>query len=511
MITLHENWLDKLYRYVAPVKAAQRYKARVAMAGGYSGASRELRSLANWQVGSRDADSDLLPDLPMLRQRCRDLVRNQPLAAGTLHTVCTHVVGTGLRLQVRIDRNFLQLSDEAADQWAAHTEQEFALWAESLDCAIERNQTFYDCQDLVFRSVLENGDCFVLMPYVKRRGCPYDLRLQLIEADRVTNHNHLPDSDRLAGGVQKDTDGAPLAYHILESHPGNLASFKHNAWRIVPAFGAKTGQRNVLHLYRALRPGQTRGVPYLAPVIECFKQLGTYTQAEVMAAVVSSLLTVFIKSPEGGSDLLLTRDNATGEGKHPYSLGSGTVVKLAEGEEISSVTPGRPNAAFDPFVQALLRQIGVALELPFEVLVKHFTASYSAARAALLEAWQFFNARRTWLATHFCQVVYEEWLTHAVTIGRLHAPGFLSGDPRVRAAYAGSVWIGPAPGQIDPLKEIEAAGRRIDIGVSSLAREAAALSGIDWETELHQQIKEARLRQAAGLSGVPQKKKSDDA
>jgi lambda family phage portal protein len=498
LTTLKSNWLDKAYAYVAPVKAAERYKARLAMAGSYTGASRMLRSLANWNVSQGDADSDLLPDLPTLRARCRDLARNQPLAAGALNTVCTHVVGTGLRLQVRLDRSFLGLSDEAADAWAAQTEREFALWAESPDCAISRNLTFYECQELAFRSSLENGDCFVLMPYVERLKNPYSLRLQIIEADRVVNPHQLPDSDTLAGGVQKDKYGAPLAYHILQGHPGALCSAQKNTWQCIPAFGAKTGRRNVLHLYRSLRPGQTRGVPYLAAVIEPFKQLGTYTQAEVMAAVVSAMMTVFVKSPEGDMDLMAgapTREN----GKGGYTLGNGTVVQLAEGEDITTVTPGRPNAAFDPFVQSILRQIGVALELPFEVLVKHFTASYSAARAALLEAWQFFNIRRAWLSAQFCQAVYEEWLTHAVAIGRISAPGFLSGDPLLRAAYAGAVWIGPAPGQIDPLKEIEAAGRRIEIGVSSLARECAALSGIDWETELHQQIKEARLRQAAGF------------
>jgi lambda family phage portal protein len=496
LITIKENWLDKLLRYMAPVQAAERLRARRAMAGSYAGASRDSRALGNWQVSHRDADSDLLVDLPLLRQRSRDLVRNQPLATGALQTVCTHVVGTGLRLQVRMDRGYLGLSDAAADAWAAHTEEEFALWADSLDCAVERNQTFYDVQELAFRSVLENGDCFVLMPSVRRLGSPYDLRLQLIEADRVVNCDYLPDTDTLSGGVQKDRYGAALAYHILEKHPGSFLS-QNRTWEIIPAFGTETGRRNVLHLYRCLRPGQSRGMPYLAPVMACFKQLGTYTEAEVMAAVVSSMLTVFVKTPEGDGGLALPKSRAGGQ--EGYHLGSGKVVDLAEGEEISTVSPGRPNAAFDPFIQAVLRQIGVALELPFEVLVKHFTASYSAARAALLEAGHFFNARRSWLATHFCQAVYEEWLTHAIECGRIHAPGFLQGDARVRAAYTGSVWIGPAAGQIDPLKEIEAASRRVEMGVSSLAREAAALNGTDWETEFHQQIKEKRLRQAAGF------------
>lgn len=495
MIKVQENAVDKLVRYFAPVQASQRLQARLAMAS-YQGASRSLRSLSAWQASPRDMDSDLLPDLPTLRQRSRDLVRNQPLAAGTLSSVCTHVVGTGLKLQVRLDREVLKLKDTQADAWAAKTEREFALWAESPDCALTRHLTFYDCQLLAFRSVLENGDCFVLMPQVERRHSPYCLSLQLIEADRVCNRDHLPDTDYLVGGVEKDSFGAPLAYHILQGHPGSLTSLKKASWQVIPAFGARTGRRNVLHLYRSLRPGQTRGLPYLAPVIEAFKQLGAYTQAEISAAVVSAMLTVFVKTPEGDSGFV--RQGLQENPREGYRLGNGTVVDLAQGEEISTVTPGRPNVAFDPFVQSILRQIGVALELPFEVLVKHFTASYSAARAALLEAWQFFNKERAWLATHFCQAVYEAWLAQAVSLGRIPAPGFFS-DPILHAAYTGALWIGPAPGQIDPLKEIEAAAKRLSLGVSSLARESAALSGIDWETELHQQLKEKRLREAHGL------------
>ena len=499
-----KNWLESLYAYFIPHKALARTKARCALAtleasraGGYTGASTTKRSLEGWQAGNGDSDSSVLPDLPLLRQRSRDLLRNCALAAGVIHTVCTHVVGTGLQLQVRIDRSRLGLSDTAADAWAANTEREFALWADSPECSLTRNLTFSDCQELVFRSHLESGDCFVLLPTIPRAGCPYDLRLQIIEADRVSNTDYTPDSAILAGGVQKDSFGAPIAYHILESHPGSSNNAAQKAtWKIIPAYGKQSGRRNVLHLYRSLRPGQTRGLPYLAPVLESFKQLEAYCNAEVMAAVVSALLTVFVKTPEGDSGLARIARSPHDKG---YSLGNGTVVNLAEGEEVSTVAPGRPNAAFDPFVQALLRQIGVALELPFEVLIKHFTASYSAARAALLEAGYFFTARRAWLAQHFCQAVYEEWLMHAICLGRISAPGFLSGDPALKAAYCGAVWIGNAFGQIDPLKEIAAAKGRIELGVSSLAREAASLSGIDWETELHQQVKEKRLREAARL------------
>lgn len=503
-IKIQENWLDKAYRYVAPVKAAERYKARMtlALAGSYTGASRTRRSLSEYLPTGGDADTDLLFDLPLLRKRSRDLIRNNPLSLGAINTVCTNVVGTGLKFQARIDREFLGMADEAADQWESNVEREFRLWAESADCDASRTLKFAGIQELVFRSTLENGDCFVLMPYISRGDNPYSLCLQIIEADRITNKDNLADSDTLVAGVQKDQYGAPIEYHILKGHPGNIYSMKNREWMVVPAFGSITGRRNVIHLYRVLRPGQTRGVPYLAPVIESLKQLGNYTDAEVMAAVVSSYFTVFVKSPQGETDLAPMQpiSEVGGSISDPdYKLGNGAIVGLAEGEDISTANPGRPNAQFDPFVQAILRQIGVALELPFEVLIKHFTASYSAARAALLEAWKFFTARREWLAQNFCQTVYEAWLTEAIASGRINAPGFIGGDPAIRAAFLGSEWTGPAPGQIDPLKEIQAAKERVDLGVSTLSRETAALTGEDWEKTHQQSVKEHKMRKADGL------------
>jgi lambda family phage portal protein len=507
-ITIQENWLDKVYKFVAPVKAAERYKARVtlALAGSYTGASRTRRSLSEFLPGGGDADSDLLNELPLLRQRSRDLARNNPLSLGAINTVCTNVVGTGLKLQAHIDREFLGLADEEADAWESNVEREFRLWADSSNCDASRTLNFATIQELVFRSSLENGDCFILMPYIERATSPYTLTLQIIEADRVCNKDNIADSDDLVAGVKKDTYGAPTEYHILKGHPGNLFSMQSWEWQVVPAFGNRTGRRNVIHLYKMLRPGQTRGVPYLAPVIESLKQLGNYTDAEIMAAVISSYFTVFVKTPQGDSDLAPMQPSFEVGGNaadDDYKLGNGAIIGLAEGEDISTANPGRPNAAFDPFVQAVLRQIGVALELPFEVLIKHFTASYSAARAALLEAWRFFYVKREWLAENFCQLVYETWLTEAVLLGRIDAPGFIGGDAAIRAAYLGTEWTGPAPGQIDPLKEIQAARERITLGVSTLSRETAALTGEDWEKIHKQAVKEKRMREADGLSGVP--------
>lgn len=500
--TIKENWFDRTVRYFAPVKAQRRFSARAVMAltGGYIGGSRTRRNLKTWNPRSNDPDSDLLPDFQALRERSRDLIRNSPLAGGAINTNVTSVVGSGLRLQSRIDREVLSMTEDEASDWERNTEREFRLFFESQEVDMARTLNGYGIQDLCLRSTLESGDTFLLMPMINRPGSPYRTKLQVIEGDRVSNPNDRADSLSMSGGVERDQYGAPVRYHILKTHPGNVLIAQKREWMSVPAFGAGSGRRNVIHAYTVLRPGQTRGVPYLAPVISHLKSLDRYTDAEIEAAVVSGFLTVFIKSGmgEGLSPMEPTSETGGSSTDKDYKLGPAALLDLAPGEEVQTVTPGRPNQAFEPFVQAVLRQIGVGLELPFEILVKHFTASYSASRAAMLEAWRFFMKRRSWLTWMVCQPIYENWMAEAVAIGRISAPGFFS-DPIMRKAYLGSEWIGPARGQIDELKEMKAARERIDGKLSTHSEECATITGGDWETKMNQASKEKKKLEELGL------------
>jgi lambda family phage portal protein len=506
--TLRPNLVDRAISYFDPVKGLERYRARAMQltAESYIGASKSRRSMAGWLTRPKSADGDTLLELPELRTRSRDLERNAPIATGALNTVRTKVVGTGLALQSRVHRDVLGLGEEEASAWQRRTEMEFCLWAESTDCDLTRQQNWYGLQDLAFRSALVSGDVLVLMPYLLRPSGPYGLKLQLIEADRLVNRDNKSDTPELAGGVQMDADGAPVAYHVLKQHPEGGIGLSRE-WDVVPAYGAQTGRRNAIHLYQRSRPGQSRGVPYLAPVIETLKQLDRYTEAEIAAAVVAGLFAVFVKSEGDGLSPL---ESATlgilpaGNGDKPEAgwdgkLSPGLVADLRQGEDIVSANPGRPNAAFDPFMTSVLRQVGMALDLPYEVLIKHFQSSYSAARAALLEAWAHFRCRRDWLATHLCQPIYEVWLEEAIALGRIVAPGFFF-DPLVRYAWCQCQWVGDGPGSIDPLKEVDAARGRVGLGISTLAEETMLHDGGDWELKHAQRVKEEKLRKEGGLA-----------
>ena len=508
------NILDRAIAIVAPRIAARRAQARMALAlaGGYHGASRSRPGLGGWNPLAGDPNDDLIGDLPTLRARARDLSRNAPLAGAALNAQVTNVVGTGLSLQSLPDAEALGLTDEDARVWADETEREWRLFSESTNCDVTRTQNFYGLTALVFRSALESGDALALLPSVARPNHPYRLAIQLIEADRLSNPDWKNDSDTLIAGVELDTWGAPVAYHVCDKHPGNLRRIAGAKWTRVTAFGSSTGRRNALHLFDRRRPGQVRGIPCLAPVIEPLKQLQRYTDAELQAAVVNAMFAVFVKMDAEAFDTLF---DDTGKSQYLQSgMGwdgtipeasldkPGKAINLLPGESIENGTPGRPNELFDPFVQSIIRQVGSVLEIPFEVLVKHYTASYSAARAALLDAWRFFRGRRDWLAGAFCQPIYEAFLDEAIASGRVVAPGWFT-DPARRKAWSTAAWVGDGPGSIDPVKEVAAAEKRIELGISTRAAESILHDGVDWRAKHKQLAIEEAARREAGLGQPP--------
>jgi len=500
------NLIDRAIGYFSPKAATERlkYRSALALAGGYNGGSTSRQALRNWNPYAGDANSDAIYDLPTLRSRSRDLARNAPIGGAALNTVVSNVIGTGLSMQSNPDAKFLGWSDEQANEWKREVESEYALWCNSFDCDATRSMNFYGLQSLALRSMLESGDVLVLTPSIKRNN-PYSLSIQIIEADRISNKGFVGDTLTNVAGITLDSNGSAIKYSISKTHPGAIQR-PGMEWVEVDAYG-KNGRRNALHLFDKRRPGQVRGVPYLSPVIEHLKQLARYSEAELQAAVVSAALAIFVKMDSEAFSSLF--DGEAGEkyinsasrwdgSVHTDLDGHGKAVNLLPGESLEVPNLGRPNANYDPFFLSMLKQIGPALEIPFEVLVKHFSSSYSASRAALLDFWRIVRVRRDFMATHFCEPIKELWFEEAVSLGRIEAPGFFS-DARIRQAYTRVAWIGDSPGSIDPEKEVNAAKERIGLGISTREKESIAYDGGDWEANHTQLAKEQDMRKSAGL------------
>ena len=507
------NIVDKAIEVFSPQQAIKREVARKQMRilnSGYSnhGASRTKKSLLGWLFRGGSTDDDITANLGDLRQRSRDLyMGGAPLATGAIKTARTNIVGFGLKLKSQIDADFLGMTDEEASSFERLVEREFALWADSVECDAERRNNFRELQSLAMLSFLMSGDVFALLPIIQRPNTVYGLKVRLLEADRICDPSPKPANLDISGGVEQNENGEVTAFYVAQWHPLSIAnnpaqSKNKNKYVRVPYFGEKTGRRNIIHLMESERPEQRRGVPLVAPVIEALKQLGRYTEAELMAAVVSGMFTVFIKNNDSSDNPLGeavpidqqvdTQDNGS------YELGNGSIIGLGNNESVDIANPGRPNTAFDGFVIAISRQVGAALEIPYELLVKNFTASYSASRAALLEAWKMFKMKRTWLADDFCQPIFEEFLSEAVALGRISAPGFFD-DPLIKKAYCGAEWNGPSQGQLDPLKEVSAAKMRVEEGFSTRQRETAELTSGDFELYNRQRVKEEKMRREGNL------------
>lgn len=493
---------------------------------GYSeaGASHYKRALKAFVAQSGSPREDIDWNNSTLRQRGRMLYMASPVATSAIKTNRTSVIGIGLQFRSRIDRAILGLSPEAAKEWQRKTEAEFALWADhKKTCDAIGINNFAGLQQLALQAWLMSGDVFPLIKrYKATPTSPYTLRIHLIEADRVSTPSDTTgimsssstdgktkDGNRIYDGVEVDSEGMIVAYHIRNTYPNQITSDK-TVWTRIPAYGELTGQPNILHIMDSERPDQYRGVSYLAPVIEELLQLRRYTESELMGALIQSFFTAWIKTNTDPTEIPI---NETGSGnvvgiageepedisysENEYEMGPGSVLHLEEDEDVVFGNPNIPTSGFKNFIDTVCELVGAALEIPKDILLKNFNSSYSASRGAMLHAWEAFKMRRQWFVNDFCQPVYEIWLAEAIALGRIKAPGFFS-DPLIRAAWSGARWIGPAQGQLDPIKEAKAAIMNVDRGFKTHEQVTVEMDGGDWEDNVEQLARENELLKTAG-------------
>ena len=515
---------DSLLTAIAPERAVKRAAAQSAIRAinsGYSnyGASLHKKSMRGWMWHGGSPKEDIEDNLRVLRERSRDAYMGVPLATGAIKTMRTNVVCGGLTPTPQIDNAFLGISDEEAQKINEQIAREFALWANKPTCDADRIDNFYMLQQLAFTGFLLNGDSWAVLQNKKTPGVPYDLRVRIIEADRICspafmdilsptdiNEHHV---EKIVQGVETDADGMVIAYWVCDRHPlasTSVTGLTASHWTRVEAYGKKTGRQNVLCLMQRERAGQLRGVPLLAPVLESLKQLGRFTDAELTAAVISAMFTVFIKKSDQSDEVpfgeMLPPDvQVDTPDKTSVELAPGAFIDLNPGEEVQFADPKHPTTGFEAFMNAIVKQMAAALEIPSEVLYKQFSTSYSAARGALNEFWRTTGMHRDWFADSFCQPVYEMFLAEAVALGRINAPGFFT-DPLVREAWCGARWIGPVQGSLDPKKEAEAALMLIDNAIKTHEQVSREMSGGDWEENVEQLQRENELLTQAGGNKV---------
>jgi lambda family phage portal protein len=480
-------------------------------------AASSIPEFRRWNVTRGSADSDLLPEIGTIRDRQRDLERNNGIASGYFRTMKDNIVGTGPRLAMMPDYRMLGRDKDWAQEYCHVTEAAFRSFAESRECDVRGQLDLALQTRQVLHSVLLNGEALALplwMPTDRSRR-RWATQLQLLESDRLSNPDLGMDSEFVRGGIKVNQFGRPLGYYIQASHPGDrfyVYGANQYRWDYIPA-ETKWGRKRVLHCFDAERVDQKRGRPALTAVMKQFRMLDRYQSTEMQAAVINAVIAAFLETPLDGaaaSELLGTNEGVTDNNQKwkAYSelqrdsmvaLDGSTVMTLPPGTKMNAWSPNRPADAFGPFIEAVVRNIAAGVNLPYELLMKDFSkVNYSSARAALLEAWRLFATHRYWLKVFWLDEVLKLWLEEAVSYGDIVVQGktlTLEEYWPHQYEYTKCSWIWPGRGWVDPVKEAQAAQIRMKTGLSTLQRECAE-QGLDWEEVLEQKaLEQERMRE----------------
>jgi lambda family phage portal protein len=473
----------------------------------HRGASYTDRAVAEWQPMLGSADSDLLFDRDALTARARDLDRNNGVAAGGVRTILDNVIGTGLRLIPKPDWRALGKTEEWANEWAREARAYWDSYYWTTACHAGDTLTGDQLTRQGMRSVISAGEGLALPLWIPKRSDGFATKLQMVDPDRLSPPNGSGLAFALTpgtrGGIEFDQFGAPVAYNIRNSHPADAmlgVSADSFQWTRVPR-RMPNGRLRVLHFFDSERSGQSRGKTLFSSILPQFKQIDRYVEAELMRAVVNSMIAGTITTPMQQEQIVELFGNdpvkyAQARNEHRIRIEAGTFVPLFPGDKLEPMIPAGPTTAFPAFVDNIYRIMACGLDIPHILLMKDFSkSSYSSARAAMLEAWRAFNRWRDWLGTMFLDPWYGLFVEELANDGRIEAPDFYAN----RYAYTRCRWIGPGRGMIDATKETDAAVTRMANNLSTLEEECAE-QGRDWREVVDQRAVESEYLKSKGLS-----------
>ena len=471
----------------------------------WKGASWAVNSMRSFIAPLGSADYDLTCDRETLLLRSRALFQNHAFSRAIISSLTTNVVGTGVKVRPQLKQlDVLGITHDEAVAWCRKTQDLYEIWSQSKKCDVERKNDMFGLQDLALKTQLIDGDCFALAKYDKKIE-PFGLCLKLLEADRCMNPLGMIDTDRLTQGVEVNDFGTPLNYYFSKRPAWSIDNYSDILETVrVPAFD-RYGEANVLHVFSPDRTDQRRGVSILAPIIVLMKQQERFLESELMAAVVTSMLTAFIESnDEKVDDPFLSnvpedeRVAQPSEGDTPLELTSGGIIQLKKGQKVSAVNPTRPNSAYQGFVEAIFSEAASSLGLSYEVVLRKFNSSYNAVRGAILESKKTFDRARRNLISDFCRPVYEKWLSQAILTGVIDAPGYFE-DPIKRALWNGCRWIADSAFLLDPLKETTALKMQVDEQFKTRSQAVVEMNGGEYSKNVEELAEENALREAYGL------------
>lgn len=478
-----KNYGPEVRRLAAPAKSKR----------GYAGAQFG-RTVADWVAQSTSADTELYTSLRTLRNRSRQLVRDNEYAGHAVERVIpNNVVGQGIQFQAQV---MMRRGNKLDEKTNNAIESAWKRWQRSEFCHTAGRLAFQDIERMVIRQAAESGEILVRM--IKRRfgGGTVPFALEIIEADQLVDNwsGKTVEGREVRMGVEVDEWQRPIAYWLYPRHPGDFAiasTAPSNTWQRVPA-------EEVLHIGLFDRPMQTRCVPWLHNVLVKLRHMGGYEEAEIVRARASASIMGFIESPE--IDNPITPDDAMSaddvvDGEKVFDMSPGIVKELAPGEKFSGFAPTSTNAGMEPFMRFMLRSVAAGTGISYESLSRDYSQSnYSSSRLSLTEDRDNWRVLQAWLIRTFHQRVYEAWLEMAVLSNTLNLPAFET-NPEI---YQCVRWMPRGWDWVDPAKEVAATKAAIRAGIITLS-DAIAAKGGDIEDVFKQRRRELDLAADYGL------------
>lgn len=445
-VLTQRNLVDSAIGYFSPRSEFRRMQARNALdllkRSAFDGASRGNRT-KNWTTTNADINTTLLGNLQYLRNRSRDLVRNNPWADRAIEVIESNVVGSGIKPQAR----------SPDPKVAALYEALWAEWAEDdVLCDADGLLDFYGLQGLVMRTVAESGSCLIRRrKRFKNDGLPLPLQIQVLEPDYLdTTRPRIiePNGNIIVQGVEYDTIGRRVAYWLFEHHPGGT-------WPLTQGYASnRVPAEEIIHVFRVERQGQVDGIPWASPVLMRLRDLDDFEDAALIQQKIAACYVAFEHDMEAPDDpTKLTSDKRD----ELEQMEPGTRVRLGPGRDVTIATPPAPQG-FGPFTQNFLRSIACGYGITYESLTNDYSqVNFSSGRMGWIEMnrnvkkWQ-----SSMLVPRLCRGVWRWFVEASLVSGRARE-------------IAGATWTPPRREMIDPVKETEAKKAQVRSGFISLS------------------------------------------
>ncbi len=500
------------------------------MGGGLEGASRFSREMLSWQPRIISPADVISQDKELADLRAGDAMQNQGMVRGAVETHKDSIVGSQYRLNARPNMRALGRKDDIgwSNEFQEAIEGRFNMLGASTECWFDaaRINSFTGLIRMTIAQAFGHGEALGTAEWMDARGRPFQTAIQMIHPLRLSNPDHTADTANLKSGQVINKFGETEWYWIRGCHPGDSSQLLENwTWKKVAA-RKPWGRRQVLHVFDQETPGQPRGISTIVASLKDMHMSKRFREVTLQNAVINASYAAAIESelPKemvfqqmGGMnqtqgftsmmDTYMQMISSFMGGAKNVRIDGSTIPVLMPGTKLNLTPIGTPGGVGTDFEVSMLRHIAAALGLSYEEFSRDWTkTNYSSARAGMSQTEKHMKARKKTFADCMASMIYRLWLEEEVDKGNVPMPSGMNrrswyDDPVVQEALSAATWIGSGRGQIDELKETQAAALRVNKNFSTDEAEAAKL-GEDWREIYTQRAREEEVKRSLGLPNL---------